>query len=47
MNNDSGDMDLDQQKKFIDLGKFDFRDVDLNKPAMTAEEYLKQVKSLI
>ncbi|CAK5090652.1 unnamed protein product [Meloidogyne enterolobii] len=37
-------MDLDQhQRKFFDVGPFDPRRVDLNKPAMTAEEYLKQV----
>ncbi|KAF7634115.1 Tim44 domain-containing protein [Meloidogyne graminicola] len=37
-------MDLDQhQRKFFDVGPFDYNKVDLNKPAMTAEEYLKQV----
>jgi len=40
-------MDLDQhQRKFFDVGPFDPRRVDLNKPAMTAEEYLKQVNFL-
>lgn len=41
---DEEPMDLDQhQRKFFDVGPFDPRRVDLNKPAMTAEEYLKQV----
>jgi hypothetical protein len=38
------EIDLDQhQRKFFDIGPFDPKRVDLNKPAMTAEEYLKQV----
>ena len=41
---DNEPMELEHsQKKFIDLGYFDRRKVDLNKTPMSVEEYLKQV----
>jgi hypothetical protein len=43
MDVDDEPVDLDMQKKFFDVGPFDRSQVDLNKPATTVEEYLKQV----